>query len=108
MIKPVKMDWKVLVGTPLLSCMGPVLTAEADAADDQAFEDDLAAEEAGDAAAGAGRRQNIFDSDDEAEPAQEVQDAERLASEAVPMQIDSPTDEPVATGQMVSPVCSCA
>eukprot|EP00891_Asterochloris_glomerata_P002520 jgi/Astpho2/2520/fgenesh1_pg.00048_%23_37_t len=75
---------------------------EADKADDQAFEDDLAAEEAEDAAAGAGRRQNFFDSDDEAEPIQEVQDAARLASEAAPKQTDSPADNPLANGQMDS------
>ena len=104
MIKPVKVDSNMLVGTPVLSCIVPILAAEADAADDQAFEDDLAEEEAEDAAAGTGRRTNLFDSDDEAKPAQEVQDGGRLASEAAPMQIDSPADEPVATGQMVSPV----
>lgn len=93
---------------PILGCMVPALTAEADKADDQAFEDDLAAEEAEDAAAGAGRRQNFFDSDDEAEPIQEVQDAARLASEAAPKQTDSPADNPLANGQMVSALCSCA
>ena len=108
MIQPVKMDWKLLVGTPSPSCKVPILTAEADAADDQAFEDDLAAEEADDAAAGTGRRPNLFDSDDEAEPPQGAQDAGRLASEAAPMQTDSPADDPPATGQMVSLVCSCA
>ena len=108
MIKPLSMDSGSLLGTPVLSCMAPNLIAEADEADDQAFEDDLAAEEAEDAAAGAGRRQNLFDSDDEAEPAQEVQDAGQLASEAGPMQTDSPADDPPATRQMVSLVRSRA